>query len=71
MIILIILAYLIGCVLGYLVYKRTLKYYGTYTIKDRKRAIALSIFSWITVFTGISIIFWDWLSEENDTPAKW
>lgn len=62
-----IFIYLIGCVYGYLSYKKDmLSEFNQWTVSDRKIGLALSIFSWVCVFAG-----WIIQQKQNDKPASW
>jgi uncharacterized membrane protein len=65
-----ILVYLIGCVIGYIMFRADFKKsVGVWTVGDRFAGIVLSILSWITVIVGILIIWED--SFDTNKPAKW
>jgi hypothetical protein len=71
MLILYVLLYITGCVLGYVAFKRdTVKKFGKWTKGDRRNGLFLSLLSWATVLTAVIIHGLD-PKEGDDKPATW
>jgi len=71
-----IILYLIGCILSYLLYRDDWTYtFNEWTVGDRRRAIAVSIFSWLTVIIGLSYYVDNHCKfnfrKDNNKPSKW
>jgi hypothetical protein len=65
----IIIAYLIGSVLSYFIFRTKMKQsFGLWTIGDRKWGLFFSLFSYVSILAFyISGAF----KEEDNRPAKW
>lgn len=65
-----ILIYLAGCIVSYLLSRRSdKKDFNDYTVCDRSYNLVMAIFSWVTVF---ATFIWDSLGNDScDKPAKW
>ena len=76
-ILLIILIYLVGCILTYLLFRYDWKktFNNRWTIGDRRFALTISIGSWIGVVVGLSIIIPKFIMRnykvDSNKPAKW
>ncbi len=68
---LIIILYLIGCVVSYILFKRLISDNGNddWTIGDRTWGLMFSILSWVMVL--ISLVILIIISTDNKKPAKW
>lgn len=67
----VLLIYIVGCVLGYFVFKyKSKKESGEWLRGDRKIGLFFSIFSWFTVAASL-IELAIRQSENDDKPAKW
>lgn len=61
-----------GVVVGYLMVRKDFMSdgLGEYTVKDRKIALVISVFSWLTCIAGVIIyITKNW--GKDDRPASW
>lgn len=71
----IIIIYLAGVVLSYVLSKRAcLKNSYKWTKGDRSTVILISLFSWITVSAHVIVLLWhlfSWDIFNDETPARW
>jgi predicted ferric reductase len=68
-----IIVYLVGAVLGYVMLKKVMlmsNEYHTWTNFDRLMGLLCGLFSWIAVFVCLSIYI-TMHSDRLDKPAKW
>jgi hypothetical protein len=64
-----IIVYLVGVVLGYISFKKWMIGGGcAWSVANRWMGLFLSLFSWVTVFAGVILIY---LETCADKPAKW